>query len=746
MSMGFDKVRIGFAAAAQRILWILHRAQSAPIQAARFFDVEWYRNAYGVAQNPFEHFLKVGWKRGLNPNPFFDVVWYGLTYRTKRNPLVDYILFGSMGRRNPHPLFDGDWYLRTHKDVASAGVDPLLHFLDLGRYECRSPHPLFDASWYSQNCADHRARTDPFFHYLHLADHAAVDPHPLFDAKWYVHNNPEIRATRTNPLIHFVEKGALDGLDPHPLFGASWYLDTYPDIRRAGVNPLVHYILHGAGERRDPHPHFQTDWYASAYKDIALEEINPLVHFVTSGMAEGRKPNFVFDPAWYLKHYRERIDPTMPAFLHFLRLGRFLEFKPGPFFSPRVFKLHYAANARERNDPTAAFLDRCRRRTSAKPPEICFRLMDVASLASEASTESAPPRKRPFWIQAKRYARKASGFFGGEVRWKATVAVQIHIFYPDMAHIMAGFVRNMPTPFDLFISITDERYRNQIEQAFADIEHVRQITTRTVENRGRDVAPFVVVYGQELERYNLILHLHTKKSPHNSDLSGWLNYLLENLLGSKQTVTAILNNFKDDKNLGILYPATYGPVQPFMRLGGNEKDVRCLLSRLGINFDEVDPLMFSSFPSGSMFWARGEIMSRFKQLRLSVSDFPLENAMHDDGTLAHAVERIVPALALGAGLEIRPFVRGDGDFDPLRGMWRVSESIETDVLIIDHNIGGGANNFARDELKKYVEVWGDRCQALLRYNSWRPNVPTSQGRQNQISHSRRRRHDGGSHR
>lgn len=50
MSMGFDKVRIGFAAAAQRILWILHRAQSAPIQAARFFDVEWYRNAYGVAQ------------------------------------------------------------------------------------------------------------------------------------------------------------------------------------------------------------------------------------------------------------------------------------------------------------------------------------------------------------------------------------------------------------------------------------------------------------------------------------------------------------------------------------------------------------------------------------------------------------------------------------------------------------------------------------------------------------------------
>jgi glycosyltransferase involved in cell wall biosynthesis len=179
--------------------------------------------------------------------------------------------------------------------------------------------------------------------------------------------------------------------------------------------------------------------------------------------------------------------------------------------------------------------------------------------------------------------------------------------------------------------------------------------------------------------------------------------MLENLLGSKQTVTSILNQFKDDKNLGILYPSTYGPVQPYVRLGGNERDVRRLLSRLGINFDEVDPLMFSSFPSGSMFWMRGEIMSRFRQLSLSVSDFPVDSAKHDDGTLAHAVERIVPALALGAGLEIRPFVRGDGVFHPWRGMWRITERIETDVLVVDHNIGGGANKFVRGEIKKYVE-------------------------------------------
>lgn len=683
----------------------LVRSLSPPLDASQLFDAAWYSRKYLEAQGePFKHFMQVGWKNGCNPNPFFDVTWYKSKYKVVGNPLLDYIRRDAIGRRNPHPLFDSAWYLRTQPDVAAAGQGALRHFLHLGRFEVRSPHPIFDSRWYSQRYSAATATTDPFFHFLEQGATEQFSPHPLFDTQWYLAANPELLFSGVNPLIHFVEEGALRGCDPHPLFGAAWYLERYPDIAHAKVNPLIHYLQCGASEGRDPHPHFQTQWYLSAYADVARDGVNPLVHYVNCGMREGRKPNFVFDPDWYARRYAHITPSEAPDFLHFVKTGRFANLQPGPFFSPKAYRSRYLCDVREAADPTAALLDHARCFPNAQRRDFGRRLMEVLSLAPHQSPATIDPTPKAGRNDLGRWVMNALLLKSSQPSLveRPRIAVQAHVFYTDMAYILARALAAVPVAFDLFISICDATRRAQTTHAFKSLPNLNRFSVQVVENRGRDIAPFVVAFGKQLEAYDFILHLHTKRSPHNDALSGWLDYLLENLLGTRDNVSAILKAFDDQPNLGVLSPATYEPVFPFLHIGGNEPAIRRVLSRMGKRLEELDPLMFSAFPSGSMFWMRGAVMTQMTKLGLVLGDFQPEGGQ-DDGTLAHAIERLLPAFALAEGLDAIPFSRGDGTFDAWRGLWRAPSSIAADVLIIDHNIGGGANKFVEMEIKKFLK-------------------------------------------
>jgi hypothetical protein len=649
------------------------------------FDSEWYKEKYALSdkETPYIHFMTTGWKLGYNPNPFFDVNWYSSKYSVFGNPLKDYILW--KGRRNPHPLFDVGYYLRRHPDIVENKTDGLLHFLIWGRYEQRNPHPLFDAKWYSEKYE--AAAKDPFAHYLENGNGESYDPHPLFSTEWYRLNNPEIIGEDSPPLVHFVERGAMQGRDPHPFFSAQWYLERNPDVAREGMNPLAHYLLYGAMEERDPHPHFQTNWYLSAYADVRESSTNPLTHFFVHGMAEGRKPNFVFDPAWYSRRYA-RLLGDAPAFLHFVTKGRFANLQPGPFFSPKSYRSRYSLKGRAAADPTGALLDHARAMPSAERFDLGLRLADVVYLKPVRSAPDLSP-----WFE------RLLPFQEGK---PARIGVHVHLFYVDVIDRIFDALKNIPFRFDLFVSITNPADRTRVNRVFAKLPTVSRVEIAVVPNRGRDIAPLVVSFGAQLAKYEFVLHIHTKKSPHVSDLSGWFDYLIENLLGSPENVAAIIKAFDERADLGLLYPATYEPVQRFMRLGANGPEIRKLHDLMGGNFSEIDPLLYSTFPSGSMLWMRGAVMGRINQLELALADFPEEQGQ-DDGTIAHALERLLPHFALRERLDVTQFVRGDGLFDEWCGAWRASKDLEADVIVVDHNAGGGSNAFTNYLIADYLE-------------------------------------------
>jgi len=216
------------------------------------------------------------------------------------------------------------------------------------------------------------------------------------------------------------------------------------------------------------------------------------------------------------------------------------------------------------------------------------------------------------------------------------VALHLHVYYPELlGEIISRLTRNRIRP-DLYISITDEGMRLQVEQQLRDYSGVvAQICQ--VPNLGRDIGPLLTTFGETLTaNYDIIGHLHTKKSVDLNDTTlgqNWYNFLLQNLLGSDTTAMAdtILSAMDQDKTIGMVFPDDPN----VCGWGANQSIAATLSQRMGL---PRLPEQFN-FPIGTMFWARISALQPFVQLQLDWSDYPQE-PLPQDGTILHALERL----------------------------------------------------------------------------------------------------------
>lgn len=217
----------------------------------------------------------------------------------------------------------------------------------------------------------------------------------------------------------------------------------------------------------------------------------------------------------------------------------------------------------------------------------------------------------------------------------APVGVVMHIFYPEFAPEMRLYLENIPGRVDLYISTDTASKQAVLEQAFADWTAGR-VEVRLAPNRGRDIAPKLITFRDVYDRHPFVLHLHSKKSPHEAPLRLWRFFLLENLVGEREIAAGILSVFEREPRLGMVASDHYFPVSNGIAWGDNFGVGQMIASRMGAPIDPSAPL---DFPSGSMFWARSAALKPLLDLGLTVEDFPQE-AGQSDGTLAHAIERL----------------------------------------------------------------------------------------------------------
>jgi len=225
----------------------------------------------------------------------------------------------------------------------------------------------------------------------------------------------------------------------------------------------------------------------------------------------------------------------------------------------------------------------------------------------------------------------------GQVRLE--VGVMVHAYYTDMLGELADDLAHMPVPYVLMVSVVEARAAAAVSTHFKSLPNVRALHVREVPNRGRDIAPFLLDFCDEIRALDLVCHIHTKKSHYTgSEQTEWRRYLLNALLGSHDRIAWILGMFQAMPELGMVYPEAFVTTPWWAHTWLSNLDrARELGFRLGLG---IDPLAYLDYPLGSMFWARTEVLRPLFTLDLSRDDFPPELGQ-TDGTTQHAIERLL---------------------------------------------------------------------------------------------------------
>ncbi|MEA2840922.1 MAG: hypothetical protein QOF41_2252 [Methylobacteriaceae bacterium] len=435
-------------------------------------------------------------------------------------------------------------------------------------------------------------------HYLLFGFRHGLNPNPIFSSEYYDYLYPAAKSEEENPLLHFLIHGHSRRYNPHWLFDTDWYLRENPDVADTGQNALAHYLQYGAAERRDPSPLFDTRFYLSQINHAGGLE-NCLIHFLETGASKRLKPNRAFDPALYLQRYPDVAQARIDPLLHYLSAG-----------------------AREGRDPGAMFqsdwyLD--------KYPDVrAAQINPLVHFLRDGAAEGRQPCDPDVVLAGMR------------------IAVVVHVFYREMWRQIVQYLKNIPLPYELFVTVTE----GADALTFAGIRRTHPgANIVVVPNRGWDIAPFFRVFsGERLsERFDVVCKLHTKKGRTYPDL--WRKMMLDSTLGNRLMVTELLLEFRREPEL-ILAGADEFFISGPKFIGPNGPMVAAVAERYkpGTNL----PSEWGFF-AGTMFWMRPQAYERLAQIVEAIGALDDERKSND-GEFAHAVER---AFGLVAALDLK---------------------------------------------------------------------------------------------
>ena len=227
-------------------------------------------------------------------------------------------------------------------------------------------------------------------------------------------------------------------------------------------------------------------------------------------------------------------------------------------------------------------------------------------------------------------------------------AVLVHGYHLDLLRdLLVALGPGEQPALDLYLSTPTK----QLEAAAALVRELgwKRVELVGVPNRGRDVAPFVceLLPRALANGHPWLLKLHTKRSQHLEDGRHWSGHLLGQL-GSPSTCAMLERWFAEQPQLGLV--AAAGTLLPNgISLHHNARHLAALADQLGWS---TRWLLQQPFVAGSMFAVRAQALAPLLELKLPLGAFEPEQQQRD-GTLAHALERLMAALVIEQALEAR---------------------------------------------------------------------------------------------
>lgn len=226
-----------------------------------------------------------------------------------------------------------------------------------------------------------------------------------------------------------------------------------------------------------------------------------------------------------------------------------------------------------------------------------------------------------------------------------SIAIHLHLFYPELAIEIAQYLAHFPFPIDLYISTPFAKDIPTYSELFKTLAPIKAIFIEETDNRGRDLGPMLTAFGKKIARYTYFAHVHTKKSVGTNPIGEpWRTYLLESVLGNA--------HHRQERLLGalrmhgLIYPQKFPWIDVAnCRWGNNYPRAQVLAQRFNLR---PFPNGYCEFPAGAMFWARTSALLPLLEEKWAQDDFEIE-AGQTDGTLAHCLERLLPQICFAQG-------------------------------------------------------------------------------------------------
>lgn len=220
---------------------------------------------------------------------------------------------------------------------------------------------------------------------------------------------------------------------------------------------------------------------------------------------------------------------------------------------------------------------------------------------------------------------------------RSNVALILHVHFIDVWPELVEAIGDLDeSKIDIFATATSLVAAQSIKAEFPRA-HVE-----LVDNRGRDIRPFLYMFGKlQGLGYQAIAKVHGKKSSYRSDGDALRKSAYRALL-SRET----MEQFLRDEHNGLLAPAE-------LLIPHTEKNMTFSGTLTRDISEEINvPFTDGVFPAGSMFWFRPKALAPL--LKISIHDFDVERGLVD-GTRAHAIERLFSTVCEHQGFSVKGF-------------------------------------------------------------------------------------------
>lgn len=272
---------------------------------------------------------------------------------------------------------------------------------------------------------------------------------------------------------------------------------------------------------------------------------------------------------------------------------------------------------------------------------------------------------------------------------KLSIAAIIHVFYPELMSEIADCLNNFEVVPDIFIS-TDSQEKAEVIKEFCLGYKNWNVVIEIVNNRGRDVAPMIVDFKDVFDKYEYCIHLHTKKTKHNSAVANWRKYLFYTLCGTKEIVASNIGLLMQNQ-IGFVYAQNINVYRHNLSWGKRFDNVKQLLAKSNIS---LYPDNLLEFPTSTMFYAKTNALKKLLEQNLLLEDFEIENKQLT-ATLAHDIETSLLYFVESNGYKWIKVSNNHGNIIQLRNKSELSKFLQlVPQLLYRHT----------DEYNKLLEV------------------------------------------